>query len=485
MTTTAKMTSTYISHYRLKNTLKSVETFKKKIQVLREDDIKNIERNKNTMLYNINKAVKEMEDIFYFFKYTRYSSTKERYDNTIKELKNTKENISKCNNNKDFLETMNRVINIITRVTEDFYDGYYFVYEYDIHDKLLKNKIDYTTLQIDKINIMQKCISYTDREINYFNPCCFYILDEDLIKDSFENVSIYGTISEDFTESEDYKRYIEDNVLCRTIIESKEDINNPTIKKKTRISNSSFDILNIQPNISYNLYYKNDMTTTYPSQEFYALKENLKYLRKDGVLFYTIPFTRLTNEIMLFLSKSLKNIKVIKFNNEEDYNNKIMIIGQKDYIKNYEENYSYLRSLEYDLLEEDIEEDKYTLPQNTKVIDIFRGGKITEHELDNIILTDNLYNDFYSKINQENINIDTQPLLPFNIGQIGLVLTSGKLDGIIEEPNDVRHIIKGRTIKYTESTEQLINNIEERVDKISNKVQINAFDASGKFVQIN
>lgn len=484
MTITGKITNTYISHYRLKNTLKSIETFKKKIQVLREDDVKNIERNKNTMTYNINKAIKEIEDLFYFFKYIRYASSEECYNSTIKVLKDTKDDINKCNNNKEFSELIECVINIVFRITEDFYDGYYFSPAYDIHSKTLKDKIDYTTLQIDKINIMQKCISYTDREINYFNPCCFYILDEDLIKSSFENVNIYGLIAEEFTESEDYEHYIEENVLHRTIIELKDTINNPIIKKKIRISNSSFDILNIQPNISYRLYLKHDMTT-YPSQEFYALKENIKYLRKDGILFYTIPFTRLTNEIMLFLSKSLKDISVIKFNNKDDYCNKVMIIGQKDYVKNYEENYAYLKSLEYDLLEEDIEEDKYILPDNTKTIDVFRGGKISERELDNIILTDNLYNDFYSKTNQKNINLDTQPLLPFNIGQIGLVLTSGKLDGVIEEPNNVKHIIKGRTIKYTESTEQLINNIEERVDKISNKVQINAFDASGKFIQIN
>ena len=105
--------------------------------------------------------------------------------------------------------------------------------------------------------------------------------------------------------------------------------------------------------------------------------------------------------------------------------------------------------------------------------------------MQNIISTDGLYNEFYKQVDDHKILTDTQPLLPFNIGQVGLVLTSGRLDGVIEEPGDRYHIIKGRTIKYTENIQNNIENNEERIKKISNRVQIKAFGADGTFKSIS
>ena len=88
-------------------------------------------------------------------------------------------------------------------------------------------------------------------------------------------------------------------------------------------------------------------------------------------------------------------------------------------------------------------------------------------------------------INNHKILTDTQPLLPFNIGQVGLILTSGKSDGVVEEPGDRFHVIKGRTIKYVEHLQGSMTSDEDRVDKISNRVQINAFGADGLFKEIS
>ena len=77
--------------------------------------------------------------------------------------------------------------------------------------------------------------------------------------------------------------------------------------------------------------------------------------------------------------------------------------------------------------------------------------------------------------------------MPFNLGQIGLILTSGELDGIVEEIPGVNHVIKGMTVK-TVSSEEIRDSQTNTVtckNTISNMVQLNAFTADGDFVSIN
>ena len=200
-------------------------------------------------------------------------------------------------------------------------------------------------------------------------------------------------------------------------------------------------------------------------------------------MIYTIPFTRMTYEVMLFLSKNFINISIIKSTQKDQLDN-VTIIGQKQTVREYEEEYSRLKHIKYEDLE-DTTDTIYYLPTEELNVDLFRGGYISPAEMQNIISTDGLYNEFYKQVDDHKILTDTQPLLPFNIGQVGLVLTSGRLDGVIEEPGDRYHIIKGRTIKYTENIQNNIENNEERVKKISNRVQIKAFGADGTFKSIS
>ena len=80
---------------------------------------------------------------------------------------------------------------------------------------------------------------------------------------------------------------------------------------------------------------------------------------------------------------------------------------------------------------------------------------------------------------------DQSPLLPFNIGQVGLVLTSGCLDGVVEEIDGVYHVIKGMTTKLT--TVETDDSEEDKIkstETISNRVKINVFTADGKFIEL-
>lgn len=79
-----------------------------------------------------------------------------------------------------------------------------------------------------------------------------------------------------------------------------------------------------------------------------------------------------------------------------------------------------------------------------------------------------------------------RPLLPFTIGQIGLILTSGFLDGIIDEENGFKHVVKGQVKKYVENDAQVESqknklNISET---IGNRVEINIFLPDGTYKEL-
>jgi hypothetical protein len=80
---------------------------------------------------------------------------------------------------------------------------------------------------------------------------------------------------------------------------------------------------------------------------------------------------------------------------------------------------------------------------------------------------------------------DQSPLLPFNMGQVGLVLTSGCLDGVIEEMEGINHVIKGMTTKVVSTNrEDVDDNTIKCTETINNQVKINIFTADGKYIQL-
>jgi hypothetical protein len=86
------------------------------------------------------------------------------------------------------------------------------------------------------------------------------------------------------------------------------------------------------------------------------------------------------------------------------------------------------------------------------------------------------------EIEQKDSNV--RPLLPFNMGQIGLVLTSGCLDGIVEEYEGQYHAIKGMVTKIRDFNNNIEENDETSIETISNKVQINLLTPDGQFIEL-
>lgn len=75
------------------------------------------------------------------------------------------------------------------------------------------------------------------------------------------------------------------------------------------------------------------------------------------------------------------------------------------------------------------------------------------------------------------------PLIPFSPGQLGLVLVSGKIDGVVTEPDGSAHVIKGSTYKTVTNTSSVEEN-GDMVDTVtySTGTSVALLTASGKYV---
>lgn len=463
----------YVS-YNLNSIMNNINNYANKRIKIDKESIAFEAHQEKILMYidRMKKLVKEFDDSLEYLNKNIYSQIKDQ-ENAIRE----------CSSNTLLLNCISLIDSIMDNSYYLRVDDYEYPYDGAYNKHMGTSRKDIVGIQPHKINAISNNIKLNNnRNIKYLNPCIF-IRDEDTyIKDIFNDIDIYGIAEEEFTKINDDSSEFNQNIYTKLIQEDDASLNDESVKKNMRISNAVFDIINVQPKISITHKMKGDLYAL-PSKEITALRDNYRYLRPNGVMIYTIPFSRFSYEIMLFWAKNFSNVTIFKPEQDSETDN-ITIMGQKQMSKNYEEVYAELKEIKYS----DIGfEPSYTyyLPEGTKEIELFRGGTIRASDMAKLIAEDGLYDDFFKQINDHKILTDTQPLLPFNIGQVGLILTSGKLDGIVEEPGDRCHIIKGRTIKYVEHLQGSMTSDEDRVDKISNRVQINAFGADGTFKEIS
>lgn len=334
----------------------------------------------------------------------------------------------------------------------------------------------------DAYNIKQKTINKILQSINFngkeyvtlFSPQCGYgETEKDISISSPVKIDTYG-LDQNVYGADSAK-----NSLTRVI--------KGTLKGST-ISNDYFDILFLNPRISINAEYKEDGKLK-ESNEYDILKNSIRYLKDGGIFIMAISYSAFTPEMKLLISKWIKDIKFIKTSDYDTYRHdvkRIIIMGKKSFNPFYSDVFIDLTTYIYDILEEPSAGQYVLDTKSDNSLKIFRGSVLDESELDEILKDDGLYNDFFKSTEIKDNLKDTKPLLPFNIGQIGLILSSGCLDGVVEECDGIKHVIKGMTIKETNTvSETTVNNKGETVinatETISNRVQISAFGADGEF----
>ena len=304
-----------------------------------------------------------------------------------------------------------------------------------------------------------------NREFNVFSPKAFSGDNLLRIKQYTDKADTYGLEKRDnYHQSAKYKvgRMIKGQLQGSTI------------------SNQVFDMMQMIAPVSW-LAKMSQTGTLIEKEEKYTLRNTIKYLRQDGILIYTIPKTRITKDMAFLMSKLLRDVQVLRKENDNYY---VHIIGVKDIqSESREDVYRLLQNI--DASEKTELTFTYNLPSGgIKHPDFFRGSALDEEELLELVKHSGLIDSFWKsqEIKQEDDSI--RPLLPFNMGQIGLVLTSGCLDGTVEEFPGQQHAIKGMVTKIRNVENNREGQNETSIETISNKVIINLLTPNGDFIEL-
>ena len=88
-------------------------------------------------------------------------------------------------------------------------------------------------------------------------------------------------------------------------------------------------------------------------------------------------------------------------------------------------------------------DNRYQLPATAKRVDIFKGAEFNAAELAEQLNKSTSFSRLFEKNKLD--GTAKHPLLPLNLGQVGLIGGSGLINGLVE--CDTPHIIKGRIVK--------------------------------------
>lgn len=387
----------------------------------------------------------------------KYCTRNIYFNNVINRLDICMNTVKSCNNGVDMKTAIAMIIGDLDEI------------DYSQEDTI--NFVNYNMLDDKVIEKCTKAINNRNRKFNVFDCSCNNGLGFEAVKNATQYSICYGLEANPDVadEAKRYGDYIIKGVLTGS-----------------RISNNVFDFLiNALP---YNHTLERNMgVASLFKLEKDRLQSVYKYLNNEAVVLFEIPFFRMHKDICTHFARYYKNVQVMKSNDSDEINKGLMyIFGQKDSKKNFDQNiYNKLRRCcDYSKVPEinEINLDNLNLSPSKLEVDLFKGSMIDKTELLNIAQNSGCLDNFFEK--QKVVKIaeaNIKPLLPFNIGQIGLVLTSGCLDGVIDEGDGHYHLVKGRVAK----TEELVTSVSngEKIEQVthSNKVEINVFLPNGDF----
>jgi methylase of polypeptide subunit release factors len=172
------------------------------------------------------------------------------------------------------------------------------------------------------------------------------------------------------------------------------------------------------------------------------------HLMYGGLLIYIIPYYRLTVDICRVLCDNFEDLTVWKFMGGEFKKFKqIAVMGlrckRRDGSKMVQELASLV--LKPDTLRElsELPEGRYRLPETAVKVNTFKGAQFNVYEMAEQLKRSASFSKLFEKNKLD--STCKRPLLPLNIGQVGLIGGSGLINGLVE--CDTPHIIKGRVVK--------------------------------------
>ena len=216
------------------------------------------------------------------------------------------------------------------------------------------------------------------------------------------------------------------------------------------------------------------------SKFFYYLNS---HINKGAPLIIGIHRYNLTEEVLTFFSKYLSDISVYTKENS-DY---VLIVGltrkrSNDDVKTFETIIAQMigvasPDLVYDVFgcEEENIIFRTTYINEQAVLDVLEKN---QDQVNNIIQDQVKIVDSYSSQNTR------RPLIPFSPGQLGLVLVSGDIDGIIDEGDGCYHVIKGSVYRNSTTTTEEDGTISTSKTTYNVATSVTVMLANGKKITL-
>jgi len=351
-----------------------------------------------------------------------------------------------------------------------FYD-----YSYDFKHKWEDYSAKEDSMEQAVVRKIATALPWTTRTVNVFE---MFVRNEKIVaafkgsnNDQRTNVDFYGLDSNENVQTSYVRSFFKRLIYGKL--------------KGCVITNGCFDIVFCAPPISIN---KEIVGGQFVKRERELLVKTVDYLRPHGLLVFAIPYYRFAAEICAFLVKNYENLQVFC----DGYSKLAYVTGTKRetsvpvaIVKT--EEYLQLRNLPlhfYSKIPVLPDINSFNLQPQGFEVKRFRGSQLNEAELVEMYCSSKSTADFWKEQRAERLSeSQAHPLLPFTIGQLGLILTSGCLDGIVDEGNGYCHAVKGRVVKKTETTENVdIDNHQIfTTNTITNRVEISTFLPDGTY----
>jgi len=174
----------------------------------------------------------------------------------------------------------------------------------------------------------------------------------------------------------------------------------------------------------------------------------LGHLMYGGLIIYIIPYYRLSGDVCRVLCDNFDDLSLWKFKgNEFKKFKQVAVMGLRCKRRNGSKMAQEIASLALkpDKLRElsELPKNRYRLPETEVKVNTFKGAQFNVYEMAEQLKRSNSFSKLFKKNKLDSNN--KRPLLPLNLGQVGLVGGSGLINGLVE--CDTPHIIKGRIVK--------------------------------------
>lgn len=311
--------------------------------------------------------------------------------------------------------------------------------------------------------VSDKTVNVMFSRANY-EPHTIEMLKEEL----GDNIRIYGTYDEsDLMQGRETRLCMERCAIG--------------LPNSYQISNNVFDIIYSRSITSQRYGNYNGVPSAAESKITKDMKRLWRYLAPGGILLLLVPkFCMRQKERMTASSYySLVWNEKIECEKYPDLDLRLLALRKETTISDEEKDATYQALVEMNVTEEP--EDAYaSIP--TRDFGPVRWVRGSE---DDLLIVEIALENSTLKVKKDKTKVrNIEPLLPLKKGQIGQIIASGRLNGIIDEGDGFKHVISGRVVKgnrrkYSQDYSDSEHAVEEIKIISNNLVEINALGGDG------